>query len=247
MLLLKEILRFWRVALQTVGAPVVTAVLYLFIFGNVLNNKSAVSHSSISYVAFLVPGLIMMSVLQNAFANSSSSIIQSKLTGNLVFMQVAPLSHWHWYIGYVGASIARGLLVGIGVYLVTLFYAPPRAHSVWWIFLFLFFGAALMASLGLMAGLWAEKFDQLALFQNFVVMPMTFLAGVFYSVNKLPGIWQTVSRFNPFFYMIDGLRYGFLGVSDASPWLSLAIAGSTWFAVSVLTVYLLKIGYKLKT
>ncbi len=247
MLLLKEILRFWRVVLQTVGAPILTAVLYLLIFGNVLSNKSAVGHSNISYLAFLAPGLIMMSVLQNSFANSSSSLIQSKITGNLVFIQISPLSHWHWYIGYVGASVTRGLLVGTGVYLVTLFYDASHIHSAFWTLVFLFLGAVLMASLGLIAGLWAEKFDQLALFQNFVVVPMTFLAGVFYSINKLPKTWQIVSRFNPFFYMIDGLRYGFLGVSDASPWFALAIAGTTCLAVSILTLYLLKIGYKLKT
>lgn len=247
MLLLKEVLRFWRIAVQTVGAPVLTTVLYLLIFGNVLGLKAVTGFGHISYIAFIAPGLIMMSVLQNAFANSSSSLVQSKITGNLVFLQVAPLSHWHWYIAYVGAAVLRGFLVGLGVYLVTLFYTPPQAYSVLWIVMFLFLGSGLMGSLGIIAGLWAEKFDQIALFQNFIVMPMTFLAGVFYSVQKLPGIWNRVSHFNPFFYIIDGLRYGFFGVSDTSPWLSLSVAGIAFLLVASLTVYLLKIGYKLKT
>ena len=246
MLLKKEVLRFWRVSFQTIAAPVLTAVLYLMIFGHVLQGRVEV-YPGVSYVAFLVPGLVMMSMLQNAFANSASSVVQSKIMGNLVFTLLTPLTAWHWFVAYSGAAIARGLLVGLGVYLITLFYAPPQAAAPLWIFAFALLGSGLMGVLGLLAGLWADKFDQMAVFQNFIVMPMTFLAGVFYSIHSLPTVWQTLSHLNPFFYMIDGFRYGFFGVSDVSPWLSLAIAGGAFVAVSVLTLRLLQTGYKLRT
>ena len=246
MLLKKEVLRFWRVAFQTIAAPVLTAVLYLMIFGHVLSGRVEV-YPGVGYVAFLVPGLVMMSVLQNAFANSASSLVQSKIMGNLVFLLLTPLSAWHWFVAYVGAAVARGLVVGLGVYLVTLLYAPPRAAAPLWIVVFALLGAGLMGVLGLLAGLWADKFDQMATFQNFIVMPMTFLAGVFYSIHSLPGVWQGLSHLNPFFYMIDGFRYGFFGVSDVSPWLSLAIAGGSLLVLAALTQHLLKTGYKLRS
>ncbi len=244
-LLYKEVLRFWKVGFQTVGAPILTAVLYMLIFGHVLQDQVKV-YGSVSYTAFLVPGLVMMSVLQNAFANSSSSMIQSKIMGNLVFLLLTPLSHWHWFVAYVGSSVVRGLAVGTGVFAVTVFFGQPGFVAPLWIVVFAVLGAALLGGLGLIAGLWAEKFDQMAVFQNFVIMPLTFLSGVFYSIHSLPPAWQTVSHLNPFFYMIDGFRYGFFGVSDVSPWLSLAIVGSALIVVSWIAVHLLKVGYKIR-
>ena len=241
----KEILRFWKVSFQTVAAPVLTAVLYLLIFGHVLDGHVKV-YGSLSYTAFLVPGLVMMSVLQNAFANSSSSLVQSKIMGSVVFILLTPLSHWAWFVAFVGASVVRGLAVGLGVYIVTLFFTPPVAVAPLWILAFAFLGAALLGSLGLIAGLWADKFDQMAAFQNFLIMPMTFLSGVFYSIHSLPPFWQQVSHLNPFFYMIDGFRYGFFGLSDVSPWTSLAIVGGAWLLVSALAVRLLRTGYKMR-
>ena len=245
-LLYKEVLRFWKVSFQTVAAPVLTAVLYLLIFGHVLENHVKV-YDRISYTAFLVPGLVMMSVLQNSFANSSSSLIQSKIMGNLVFLLLTPSSHWSWFFAYVGSSVARGLVVGSGVFLVTAWFAPPGVVAPLWILVFAVLGAALLGTLGLIAGLWAEKFDQLAAFQNFVIMPMTFLSGVFYSIHSLPAFWQGVSHLNPFFYMIDGFRFGFFGQSDVSPWLSLTIVGVALAAASMLAVHLLRIGYKIRS
>jgi ABC-2 type transport system permease protein len=245
-LLYKEVLRFWKVGFQTVAAPVLTAVLYLLIFGHVLEGRVSV-YGNIGYTAFLVPGLVMMSVLQNAFANSSSSMIQSKIMGNLVFLLLTPLSHWSWYAAYVGSSIARGYVVGAGVFVATSFFALPSFEAPLWIFVFAFLGAALLGSMGLIAGLWAEKFDQMAAFQNFVILPMTFLSGVFYSIHSLPPFWQKVSHLNPFFYMIDGFRYGFFGVSDVSPWLSLSVVGTAALAVGALSVHLLRIGYKIRS
>jgi ABC-2 type transport system permease protein len=219
----KEILRFWKVSFQTVAAPVLTAMLYMLIFGHVLQDHVKV-YDTVSYTAFLVPGLVMMSVLQNSFANSSSSLIQSKIMGSLVFVLLSPLSHWSWFFAYVGSSVVRGLAVGLGVFLVTSWFGQP----------------------GFVAPLWIIVFDQLAAFQNFVIMPMTFLSGVFYSIHSLPAGWQQVSHLNPFFYMIDGFRYGFFGVSDVSPWLSLGIVGTALLAVSAIAVHLLRIGYKIR-
>ncbi len=245
-LLYKETLRFWKVAAQTIAGPVLTALLYLLIFGHALEAHVKV-YDKISYTAFLVPGLAMMSVLQNAFANSSSSLIMSKVMGNLVFLLLTPLSYLNWYVAYVGASVIRGLVVGLGVFVVASFFTEVSFVAPQWILLFAVMGAALMGTLGLVAGLWAEKFDQLAAFQNFVVMPMTFLSGVFYSIHSLPTFWQGVSHLNPFFYMIDGFRYGFFGVSDVSPWLSFAVVGTTLAIVSAITVHLLRIGYKIRS
>jgi ABC-2 type transport system permease protein len=245
-LFLKEILRFWKVGFQTVGAPMLTAILYLLVFGHVLEDRVRV-FGTVSYTAFLIPGLVMMSVLQNAFANSSSSLIQSKIMGNLVFLLLTPLSHWHWFSAYVASSVVRGLVVGAGVLLVTVWFTDLPFVAVAWIGVFAVLGAALMGTLGLIAGLWAEKFDQLAVFQNFIIMPMTFLSGVFYSIKSLPPFWLAVSHLNPFFYMIDGFRYGFFGQSDVSPWLSLAIVGSSMLAASAAAIRLLRIGYKIRS
>ncbi|MBC7435977.1 MAG: ABC transporter permease [Bdellovibrionales bacterium] len=241
----KEVLRFWKVGFQTVAAPVLTAILYLLIFGHVLEDHVKV-YDAVPYTAFLVPGLVMMSVLQNAFANSSSSLIQSKIMGNLVFVLLTPLSHWSWFFAYVGSSMTRGLAVGTGVFIATAFFTKLSFVAPLWILVFAFFGAAILGSLGIIAGLWAEKFDQMAAFQNFVIMPMTFLSGVFYSIGSLPPFWQGVSHLNPFFYMIDGFRYGFFGVSDVSPWISLAIVATALAIVSAIAVNLLRIGYKIR-
>ncbi|MGE5451146.1 MAG: ABC transporter permease [Acidobacteriota bacterium] len=241
----KEVLRFWKVSAQTVGAPVLTAILYLLIFGHVLEDHVQV-FKGVGYTRFLVPGLVMMSVLQNAFANSSSSLIQSKITGNLVFVLLTPLSHRAWFAAYVGASLMRGLMVGLGVFAVTAWFAWPGLSQAWWALVFAILGGILLGALGLIAGLWAEKFDQMAMFQNFIIVPMTFLSGVFYSVHSLPPFWHTLSRFNPFFYLIDGFRCGFFGVSDVNPWESLAIVLVAVTGVSALALHLLKTGYKIR-
>jgi ABC-2 type transport system permease protein len=239
----KESLRFWKVGAQTVGAPILTAVLYLMIFSHVLEEHVKV-YGHVSYTAFLIPGLVMMSMLQNAFANSTSSLIQSKISGNLVFVLLTPLTHREVFSAYVLASMVRGLVVGAGVLVVTMWFAVPDFAEPLWIVLFSLLATAVLGTLGLIAGIWAEKFDQVAAFQNFLIMPATFLSGVFYSVGSLPPFWQAVSRVNPFFYMIDGFRYGFFGVSDVSPWVSLAIVGVTCVVFVAIALRLLASGYK---
>ncbi|MGA8052102.1 MAG: ABC transporter permease [Burkholderiales bacterium] len=244
-LLHKELLRFWKVSFQTVAAPVLTALLYLLIFAHALEDHVRV-YGEVRYSAFLVPGLIMMSVLQNAFANSSSSLIQSKITGNLVFVLLAPLSYFEFFLAYVLASMVRATVVALGVLLVTMWFVELRLAAPLWALAFAVLGSGLLGALGLIAGIWADRFDQLAGFQNFVIMPLTFLSGVFYSIHSLPAFWQKLSHVNPFFYMIDGFRYGFFGTSDISPFISLAVVGISFVLVTTATLALLRSGYKLR-
>nr|WP_175657428.1 ABC transporter permease [Burkholderia ambifaria] len=241
----KELLRFWKVSFQTVCAPIVTALLYLTIFGHALSRRVEV-YPGVEYVSFLVPGLVMMSVLQNAFANSSSSLIQSKITGNLVFMLLPPLSYRDIFGAYVLASVVRGLAVGAGVFVVTIWFVPMHFAAPLFIIAFALLGSAILGTLGLIAGIWAEKFDQLAAFQNFLIMPLTFLSGVFYSTHSLPPVWREISRLNPFFYMIDGFRYGFFGASDINPLASLAIVTGFFVLLAIFAMRLLATGYKLR-
>ncbi|MDA1117119.1 MAG: ABC transporter permease [Proteobacteria bacterium] len=245
-LLYKELLRFWKVAFQTVGGPVLSALLYLIIFAQALGAHVRV-FEGVPYSAFLVPGLVMMSMLQNAFANSASSLIQSKITGNLVFVLVTPISYVEFFGAYVLASVARGLVVGAGVLAVTAWFVELRFAAPLWALAFALLGSALLAVLGLLAGIWAEKFEQIAAFQNFVVLPLTMLSGVFYSIHSLTPRWQQISHLNPFFYMIDGFRYGFFGASDVAPAASFAVVAVSLALLSVLTLRLLKAGYKIRT
>ncbi|CAG0931437.1 MAG: Inner membrane transport permease YadH [Rhodocyclaceae bacterium] len=244
-LLYKEVLRFWKVSFQTVAAPILTALLFLLIFSHVLERHVRV-YENVSYTSFLVPGLVMMSLLQNAFANSSSSLIQSKVTGNIIFMLLPPISYAQFFAAFVLAAIARGIVVGLGVLLATLWLVDLSWRAPLWIAAFALLGGAIMGALGVIAGIWAEKFDQLAAFQNFIIVPLTFLSGVFYSIHSLPPFWQQVSHFNPIFYMIDGFRYGFFGVSDVPPLLSLGVVAACFVVLTVFTLWLLRIGYRLR-
>jgi ABC-2 type transport system permease protein len=247
-LLYKELLRFWKVSFQTIAAPILTALLYLLIFSHVLEGRVSVYDGRVSYTAFLVPGLVMMAVLQNAFANSSSSLIQSKITGNLIFVLLPPLSAANLFAAYVLGAMVRGLAVGLGVFVVTVWFDPALLaipHPLWAL-AFALAGSAILGTMGLIAGIWADKFDQLAAFQNFIIMPLTFLSGVFYSIHSLPPFWQTVSHANPFFYMIDGFRYGFFGVSDVSPLVSLPIVVVFCVALSAIALAMLNSGWKIR-
>lgn len=244
-LLYKEILRFMKVLVQTVGAPVLTALLYLLIFSHVLEEHVQV-YAGVSYTAFLMPGLIMMSLLQNAFANSSSSLIQSKITGNIVFVLLPPISYLEFFLAYLFAALIRGFTVGLGVLLVGLFFADIEMRHPAWILAFALASGAVFACIGIVAGIWANQYDNLAAVQNFLIMPLTFLSGVFYSIHSLPPFWQGISHINPVFYMIDGFRYGFFGQGDVDPWLSLAVVTPCVVLLAVLTLRMLKSGYKLR-
>ena len=244
-LLYKELLRFRKVSFQTIAAPILSALLYLLIFSHALESRVQV-FPGVAYTAFLVPGLAMMSLLQNAFANSSSSLIQSKITGNMIFVLLTPLSALEIFMAYVLAAAVRGVLVGLGVLLVTVGFADVPVQHPLWALAFAVLGGGIMGALGVIAGIWADKFDQLATFHNFIIIPLTFLAGVFYSVHTLPPFWQGASHLNPFFYMVDGFRFGFFGTGDVAPHLSLAVVTGCLIALSALTLRLLHTGYKLR-
>lgn len=241
----KEVLRFWRVAFQTIASPVLTALMYLLIFSHVLAGRVQV-YDDVPYTAFLIPGLIMMSLLQNSFANTSSSLVQSKVMGNIIFVLLTPLTYFQFFLAFIAAAIVRGMAVGLSIYLVALLFVDlPLAH-IGWVLTFALLGSALLGTFGIIAGIWSDRFDQMAAFQNFVIMPLTFLSGVFYSIHSLPAIWQTVSKFNPFFYMIDGFRYGFFGKGDISPWISLGVVTTFLVLLVLLSLKMLKSGYKLR-
>ena len=241
----KEWLRFWKVSVQTILAPVLTALLYLLVFAHTLRGHVEV-YPGIEYTAFLVPGLAMMAVLQNSFANSSSSLMQSKMQGSIVFVLLPPLSHREFFLAYLLAAIARGLLVGAGVFAAAIAFVDVPLANPAWALAHAVAGSGVMAALGVIAGLYSDKVDQLSAFQNFIILPLTFLSGVFYSIHSLPPFWQTFSHFNPIFYMIDGFRYGFFGQADVSPWLSLTIVTISFLALSLLTLSLIRSGYKLR-
>jgi ABC-2 type transport system permease protein len=241
----KEVTRWVKVWFQTVLAPVVTALLYLLVFGHVLEGRLEV-FPGISYTQFLIPGLLMMAVIQNAFANTSSSLIQSKVMGSIVFVLLPPFSAFEMFLAFIGASIARGIAVGCGVFLLAIFYADVPINNIFVVLLFAVLGSYTMGALGLVAGIWAEKFDQIAAFQNFLIVPLTFLSGVFYSIDSLPPFWSALSQWNPFFYMIDGFRYGFFGYSDQPVWVSFTVMSAAATLLTLVCVSLMKSGYKLR-
>ncbi|NOX76588.1 MAG: ABC transporter permease [Gammaproteobacteria bacterium] len=241
----KEVRRFLKVTVQTVLTPVVTALLYLLVFGQALEGNVEV-YPGVTYSAFLIPGLMMMSIIQNAFANSSSSLIQSKMTGNLVFVLLSPISNLEFFAAFTLAAVVRGVLVALAVYVVAILFVDLPLAAPWAVVVFAVLGSATLGALGVLAGVWAEKFDQLAGFQNFFILPLSFLSGVFYSIHSLPGVWQVVSQFNPFFYLIDGFRYGFFGQADASVWLSLLVSLGFLLAISAVCLLMLQKGYKIR-
>ena len=244
-LFVKEIRRYIKVMVQTVATPVITALLYLVVFRQVLEDRVEV-YSGVGYSAFLIPGLIMMGMIQNAFANSSSSLLQSKMNGNLVFLLLAPLSSMEIFFAFTAAAVTRGLAVGIGVLLASLWFVDLPLREPLWLLTFALVGCATLGALGIIAAIWSDGYDKLSAFSNFVILPLSFLSGVFYSIHSLPPLWQKVSQFNPFFYLIDGFRYGFLADSDIDPWISLAVSGGFLAAVSALCVLMLVTGYKLR-
>ena len=244
-LFVKEVRRFYSVAVQTIFAPVVSTLLYLLIFGHVLDTQLQ-TFEGVAYSEFLIPGLVMMALLQNAFANSSSSLIQAKMHGNFTFILLSPLSSLEIYLAFVAAAVVRGLLVGLGVFMIGVLGYQLDVAMLGWVLLFAVLSAAVLGSLGLMAGILSTKYDHLAAFQNFIIMPFTFLSGVFYSIYDLPFFWQMLSHFNPFFYMVDGFRYGFFLHSDVTPWLSLTVVLSFLLLLVGINLILLQKGVKIR-
>lgn len=244
-LLLKEIRRFMKVSVQTVLAPVISSLLFLAIFAFLLEGRLE-PFPGVSYSAFLVPGLVMMTMQQNAFANTSSSLTQSKITGTLIFLMLSPLRPWEWLVGYLGGAVARGLICGAVVWVASMPFISIQIMNWAWVLLFGLLSCLVMGALGLLAALYAEKWDHVSAFQNFLINPLTFLAGVFYSIHSLPAAWQTASHFNPFFYLIDGFRFGVFSQSDVSPWLSLGMSTLFCLVLLALCQWLISIGWRIR-
>ncbi|MEN8718996.1 MAG: ABC transporter permease [Oceanococcaceae bacterium] len=241
----KEVQRFMKVAGQTVTSPVITALLYLVVFQQVLADRVQV-FEGVSYVAFLIPGLIMMSAIQNAFANSASSLTQSKINGNLVFILLPPLSPLEIFVAFTAAAILRALMVATVLYAAGWIFTPLPLAAPFHALLILLLASGCLAVMGLIAGILADKFEHMAAFQNYLIMPLSFLSGVFYSVQDLPPFWAQASLANPFFYMIDGLRYGFFAQSDASAWVGLLVVGGFFALLSTVALGMLHRGTKLR-
>ena len=244
-LYLKEVRRFAKVFTQTLVSPLVTILLFLAIFSLALG-RSLQQVGGVGYAEFLSPGLVMMSMVQNAFANTSSSLVIAKIQGNIVDLLMPPLSPLEATVGLAGGGLTRGLVVGVVSILAIRLLLPITVHD-WFFVAFHAIAASLMLSLiGLLAGLWADKFDQMAAVTNFVITPLSFLSGAFYSTERLPELWRAVAHLNPFFYMIDGFRYGFIGHADGSLGVGIAVLTLADAALGLLTWRLLATGYKLR-
>lgn len=241
----REVRRFMAVWSQTVLAPLINALLLLAVFSLAIGSRRG-DVMGVPFMQFLVPGILMMTVIQNAFANSSSSILVAKIQGNIVDTLMPPLSAFEMLVGYLTGAVARGLFVAVPVIaLMVLFLGTGIAHPLWLI-LFLVLGAVLMGGLGIIGAIYAEKFDQLSVITNFVITPLTFLSGTFYSIEVLPPVMQLLSHINPFFYLIDGTRFAVLGVSDSSPWIGLGVCGVTAALIAGLCWRWFRAGYRLK-
>ena len=244
-LYIKEVSRFTNVFLQTITAPMVTTLLFVTVFSVAIDRGAGIE--GIPYITFLIPGLLMMSVLQNAFANTSSAYMTAKVTGSIVDLLFAPLDALEIFIAHTLAGITRGIFVFFSTFLLLYLIGITKVpEHVIWAFVFLFLGAFALSSIGIIAGIWAEKFDQLSIISNFVVQPLAFLSGTFYSIDRLPELLKPIAYANPFFYVIDGFRYGFLGLSDISPFKSLFILFICNLCLGFSSWYILKTGYKLK-
>ena len=245
-LFIKEIIRFLKVGMQTVLGPAISSLLFLAVF-NLALGRSVETINEIKFSNFLAPGLIMMTILQNAFSNAASSIGQAKSQGNIVDILMSPLSDIELTMGYIGGSIVRGIMCGMVTFFVITFFIPINIHSYFALIFYAFMGSIMMGSLGTMVGIWADKWDQQQGITNFIVLPLTFLSGTFYSISKLPEFWKIFASFNPFFYNIDGFRYAFIGQSDSS----LLTGGVSLIIINLILIYLcylmFRSGYKLKS
>jgi len=245
-LFIKEVRRFSKVWLQTVLSPLVTTSLYFLVFGVALGSRLR-EISGVPYIQFVVPGLVMMTMVRDSFLNTSSSLFQSKINGTITDILVAPIGALEMLLAYVGAAMIRAMIVGALVYLVALTFTWFPLHHIGWTLFFTVFVTATLAMLGMVAALWAERFDHLAIFPNFVLLPLAFLGGVFYSIDLLPEPWHTVSRLNPLLYMVNGLRYGFLGVADVAPAASAGVVLLSFLVLLGVASALLRSGYNLRS
>lgn len=232
----REMIRIFRIWVQTLVPPVVTATLYFLIFGSFIGSRLDDVHGY-DYMAFIAPGLIMMAIITNSYTNAVSSFFSSKFQRNIEELLVSPTPDWVIVLGYVSGAMVRGLSVGILVGLVSLVFVRIVPHNLLYVVLFAILTSFVFALAGLINGIFAKKFDDISIIPTFVITPLTYLGGVFYSIALLPDVWRLLSRLNPIVYMIDGFRYGFLGISDIGPLgglLILVLIGALLFAANLL-------------
>ena len=242
----KEVHRFLKVATQTVAAPLVTSLLFLAIFTLALG-RAVETIAGVPFSEFLAPGLIAMAMAQNAFANTSSSLVSGKMLGNIVDVIMPPISTTEFLAAYVMGGVTRGLMVGFTTWIAMSFFVPLHVNSLPHLVFHATAASMMLSTLGLIGGIWADKFDHVAAITNFVITPFAFLSGTFYSITRLPEPFFTLAHFNPFFYMIDGFRYGAIGRSDTDPWLGIAVMTGVNVALWFLAHRMVATGYKLKT
>lgn len=245
-LIKREVMRFSVVWTQTLLAPLVTAGLFLMIFNIAIGPRRG-DVMGVPFIEFLAPGIMMMTVIQNAFANTSSSLVISKVQGNIVDTLMPPLAPLEIVIGYLSGGVARGLLVAMAIATgLVLVLGMGIAHPLWML-IFVVLGGAFLGAVGIIAGIFANKFDQMAAITNFIVTPLAFLSGTFYSVTALPDSLEAVTRFNPIFYLIDGARFGMIGVSDSSPYLGVVVVSGATVVLGFLAWIMIRTGYRLKS
>jgi ABC-2 type transport system permease protein len=242
----REISRFLIVYMQTIIAPIITTLLFYTVFALAFGGAQRYI-GDVPFLAFLAPGLIMMNMAQNAFSNTSSSLVIAKMQGNIVDILMPPLSDFELLVGFTVGSVVRGLVVGMATLAAVAVFVPVHIHSWSLILVFALLGAMLMGSLGFATGIWSEKFDHLATVTNFIITPLTFLSGTFYSVNSLPEFWRGLALYNPFFYMIDGFRAGFIGHADGSILTGILLLVSLNILLAGLVLWMLRTGYKMKS
>lgn len=246
-LYLREVRRFIKVWQQTIAAPMVVSLLFLAIFALALGSSAQQTVGQVSFMEFLAPGLIMMGMVQNAFANTSSSLIISKIQGNIIDVLMPPLSPWELTLGFALGGMTRGMVVGVAIGVGMLPFVTLHIHN-WGYILFHAVGASMILSLlGILAGVWSEKFDHMAGITNFIITPLSFLSGTFYSIDRLPDNFLFIAHLNPFFYMVDGFRYGFIGHEAALPETGLWVVALTNVALVLACHVLIRSGYRLKS
>ena len=242
----REVKRFLKVFTQTIAAPVATTLLFYTIFSVALENRVG-TIGAVPFVVFLAPGLIMMTILQNSFANTSSSIMVSKVQGNIVDVLMPPISPLEMMCAYIAGGVTRGMIVATASTTAMFFLVDLPFENPAVIAFFALSASVMLALLGMIGGIWADKFDHMAAITNFVIVPLSFLSGTFYSIERLPETWQYVAQFNPFFYAIDGFRFGFIGQGDAGFWLGAAVILGVDLVLFVIVHRMLVTGYKLKS